>query len=45
MFSALALAEKKAIDLDALRTKLAAAVKAGELTKKEAVQKYNEIKG
>ncbi len=44
MFSVLALAEKKAIDLDALRTKLAAAVKDGELTKKEAVQKYNEIK-
>ena len=37
-------AEKKAIDLDPLRTKLAAAVKAGELTKKEAVQKYNEVK-
>ena len=37
-------AEKKAIDLDALRTKLGAAVKAGELTRKEAVQKYNEVK-
>ena len=37
-------AEKKAIDLDALRTKLTAAVKAGELTRKEAVEKYNEVK-
>ena len=37
-------AEKKEVSRDALRTKLAAAVKAGELTKKEAVQKYNEIK-
>ncbi len=37
-------AEKKTVNRDALRTKLAAAVKAGELTKKEAVQKYNEMK-
>ena len=44
IFTSTIFAEKKTIDLDALRTKLTAAVKAGELTRKEAVQKFNEMK-
>ena len=44
IFTSTIFAEKTTIDLDALRTKLTAAVKAGELTRKEAVQKYNEVK-